>query len=1115
MRSQLPRNRSRSVRSSPSPSPPASPHLQPYQAGVLLPSESVIPSREKRRSFSTRQAIGSRPVPSRNPSSETRLVPQHAKPDEQKSRRRRESHHAPRTHRIPHSKAHPRIEAPIDSESITSPGGLRSRPSYSTHAEASVSSAGGFEDDDRFSSSDTEVGDARATYRLSPGAASLENDLDSFEGERCYSAVHNSHLLKASTTDLPSETSTTSRDISPRTRHLLLARNQSGPQSQPMDRSGSNESESDASRLSVGERWWEVVREVRRSASPFGTRLARTSQSITRSPLSSVFNFSTANAPSSGPSPTHALRKPTKTLPAILPTVIHLGDRPLVTITRRRAERGLLTGSVMLAVWRLYFDMGATTEVIELSVLSAIVIMYLSIRSIKTNENPANKHTGDLQLASNSEGSSMNGGSMKDGSTSADFLGVNPPSARNRRQPDINNIGRSSPLPGTVAARHDHGVARPITIIDTEDASIGSRGLVWATSDRDYRECIDDGAAFALLLGPLLAASMYYTSWESLVKNPTRTRTGEWAIETPRVLDWTPSPHTVFNGSVKMTDTLNQRHPAILALTALCMSRRHAVHLTCLLSLILIFHALWSRRQDLKAHRLESLIPGKEAVVGGSKWVKLSEWRRSWAIISFSSIVTAFVVGLKMAADYIGLTKEYDLTYPDIVIATLFFQFSLYVSVRLARRGFTVGELGIICHAATGLFMETVNLTRTRIHLLTMPYIKAYRLPTPLLILQLALIPGSLLCGFLLSPLLVLSRKIAQRPAHRLRHPQEKELYRKVLAAGFYLGAAAICGGLIGYWAKWLLGWRDPWAWVAFWLFEGRRWWTRPVLIAYWGLLAAISVAGWTRQLSRARKRKAWSAVTNSNGHSKISVQSSAVQAGLSHSQIHPKAAHATEPGFGHVATQMMDAANQKLPVLSINARRKFFHALATAMFVPGIIIDPAFTHLAFSLAFAAFNFTEYIRYFALYPFGAAVHLFLNEFLDESKDGGTAILSHFYLLTGCASGVWLEGPKTILSIFGALALGIGDALASIVGKRIGRMRWSSSSGKTVEGTIAFVVSVVFTACALMLTGCVGEFSIPLFTVMTTLVAMMEALSEQNDNLTLPIWGWCLGVLLRL
>lgn len=246
-------------------------------------------------------------------------------------------------------------------------------------------------------------------------------------------------------------------------------------------------------------------------------------------------------------------------------------------------------------------------------------------------------------------------------------------------------------------------------------------------------ECIDDGAAFALLLGPLLAASMYYTSWESLVKNPTQTRTSEWNVEPPRVLDLTPSPRDAFNGSIRIPDNLDQRHPAILALTALCMSRQHAVHLTCLLSLILIFHAIWSRRQDLKMLKSDSTNVGKEAI-GGSKWIKLSEWRRSWAIISFSFIVTAFVVVLKVFADCLGLAKGYgafferrrwigypdrvlllDLTYPDIVIATLFFQFSLYVSVRLARRGFTLGELGIICHAATGLFMETVNLTRTRV----------------------------------------------------------------------------------------------------------------------------------------------------------------------------------------------------------------------------------------------------------------------------------------------------------------------------------------------------------------------------------------------------------------
>lgn len=123
----------------------------------------------------------------------------------------------------------------------------------------------------------------------------------------------------------------------------------------------------------------------------------------------------------------------------------------------------------------------------------------------------------------------------------------------------------------------------------------------------------------------------------------------------------------------------------------------------------------------------------------------------------------------------------------------------------------------------------------------------------------------------------------------------------------------------------------------------------------------------------------------------------------------------------------MMDAADQRMPTLSVNGRRKFFHALAVVMFVPGIAVDvsdvavalgvfhgadtppqPAFTHLSFSVAFAVFTFAEYVRYFALWPFGVSVHLFLNEFLD-SKDSGTAILSHFYLLAGCASPLWLEG----------------------------------------------------------------------------------------------------------
>ena len=58
--------------------------------------------------------------------------------------------------------------------------------------------------------------------------------------------------------------------------------------------------------------------------------------------------------------------------------------------------------------------------------------------------------------------------------------------------------------------------------------------------------------------------------------------------------------------------------------------------------------------------------------------------------------------------------------------------------------------------------------------------------------------------------------------------------------------------------------------------------------------------------------------------------------------------------GFGGVASQMMDAADQRMPTLSVNARRKFFHALAVVMFVPGIAFDVSgrvsFRHLSKSV---------------------------------------------------------------------------------------------------------------------------------------------------------------------
>ena len=68
-------------------------------------------------------------------------------------------------------------------------------------------------------------------------------------------------------------------------------------------------------------------------------------------------------------------------------------------------------------------------------------------------------------------------------------------------------------------------------------------------------------------------------------------------------------------------------------------------------------------------------------------------------------------------------------------------------------------------------------------------------------------------------------------------------------------------------------------------------------------------------------------------------------------------------------------------------------------------------------------------------------------------------------------------PSRILMYTGILALGVGDALASIVGKRIGRHRWSAGSSKTIEGSIAFAASVIVCAWVLRVFGVTGRFSV--------------------------------------
>lgn len=185
-------------------------------------------------------------------------------------------------------------------------------------------------------------------------------------------------------------------------------------------------------------------------------------------------------------------------------------------------------------------------------------------------------------------------------------------------------------------------------------------------------------------------------------------------------------------------------------------------------------------------------------------------------------------------------------------------------------------------------------------------------------------------------------------------------------------------------WTRWCLKGRDPWVWTILWILEGRKKWTRPLLLVYWALLASISVAAWGRQLSRSRRYRQKASLhhvtglgtemtlnslqsisappspvpvptpVQANSQADNSTVVSGDQSVVSNSAQNALGLQLSLPNLptlqdvpnvsvSAVATDLLDAADKRLPTLGLNARRKFFHALAVVMFVPGIAFDVSF----------------------------------------------------------------------------------------------------------------------------------------------------------------------------
>ncbi|MCJ1296160.1 hypothetical protein MMC34_007725 [Xylographa carneopallida] len=223
--------------------------------------------------------------------------------------------------------------------------------------------------------------------------------------------------------------------------------------------------------------------------------------------------------------------------------------------------------------------------------------------------------------------------------------------------------------------------------------------------------------------------------------------------------------------------------------------------------------------------------------------------------------------------------------------------------------------------------------------------------------------------------------------------------------------------------------------------------------------------------------------------------------------------------------------------LVEVDTRRKVFHGMMVVMFLPTVFLDPPFTALAFALILAIFLLLDLFRASQLPPVSKPLTYFLAPYVDGRDHRGPIIVSHIFLLIGCAIPTWLslaatarigtvpfEGwdvaTRDLSMVTGIVCVGMGDAAASLIGRRYGRRRWPWSGGKSVEGSIAFAVAVVLglgTARAwLLIGGWKGDSgdSWPLMLGKAAIAAGISSMTEAvltgaNDNTVVPLILWLL------
>lgn len=164
--------------------------------------------------------------------------------------------------------------------------------------------------------------------------------------------------------------------------------------------------------------------------------------------------------------------------------------------------------------------------------------------------------------------------------------------------------------------------------------------------------------------------------------------------------------------------------------------------------------------------------------------------------------------------------------------------------------------------------------------------------------------------------------------------------------------------------------------------------------------------------------------------------------------------------------------------LVEVDTRRKVFHGVMVAMLLPSTFVDPCACALALALILAVFLLLEVIRAGQVPPLGNAIGRFVAPYVDGRDLRGPVVVSHIFLLIGCAVPLWfslasidragvlpwqgwelVDNQREVAMLAGVICVGMGDAAASLIGRRYGRHKWPWVGGKSLEGSAAFAAAV--------------------------------------------------------